>query len=216
MKKSFKHWTRDDLYTAVGLDRAETSIGLEQWLNNDELVFEQEETFLSHLCKKSEPYIDNWNEVELREKFIYKITDLVNFDMPEHKCTFFAERYLSATVEHITLYGFVDWMVATGMTKPKTPYFFIHEYKSETEKQIDGRGQLLATMLATQILNKDNEPIYGCFIHGRMWFFVVLTALEYTISRAYDGTQLKDLVDIVKILKKQKSIILKRLTKNQL
>lgn len=54
--------------------------------------------------------------------------------------------------------------------------------------------------------------MYGCFIHGRMWFFVVLRDLKYTISRAYDATQSDSLEDIVKILKEQKAIILKRLT----
>ncbi len=213
MKKSFKYWTRDDLYTEIGLDRADKSIVLEQWLNNNVPIETHENSFINTLTKKSEPYIDNWNEVELREKFIYKVTDLVDFDMPLYKCTFFAERYLSVSIKDTTLYGFADWMVASGMTKPKSPYFFIHEYKPETEKQIDGRGQLLAIMLATQALNKDNEPVYGCFIHGRMWFFVVLTDLQYAISRAYDGTQVDDLTDIVKILKKQKEIILKRLIK---
>lgn len=186
---------------------------LDNWLNNDAIINTQETEFIERLCKKSEPYIDNWNEVELREKFIYRVTDLVDFDMPEYKCTFFAERYLFVTIKHITLYGFADWMVASGMTKPKNPYFFIHEYKPETEKQIDGRGQLLAIMLATQALNKTNAPIYGCFIHGRMWFFVVLVDLRYTISRAYDGTQMDDLTDIVKILKKQKEIILEQIKK---
>lgn len=213
MKKSFKYWTRDDLFTEIGLDRTDENIVLDKWLNNDASIEGQEKTFLESLSKRAEPYIDNWNEVELREKFIYKVTDLVDFDMPQYKCTFFAERYLSVTIKQVTLYGFADWMVASGMTKPKNPYFFIHEYKPETEKQIDGRGQLLAIMIATQALNKDDEPIYGCFIHGRMWFFVVLIDLNYTISRAYDATQLEDLTDIVKILKKQKEIILGRLKK---
>lgn len=213
MRKSFKYWTRDDLFTEIGLDRADKNTVLDKWLNNDAFVEAQEVTLLEHISKRAEPYIDNWNEVELREKFIYKVTDLVDFDMPQYKCTFFAERYLSVTIKGITLYGFADWMVASGMTKPKSPYFFIHEYKPETEKQIDGRGQLLAIMVATQALNNDNEPIYGCFIHGRMWFFVVLKELKYTISRAYDATQLEDLIDIVKILKKQKEIILGRLRK---
>ncbi len=214
MKKSFKYWTRDDLFTEIGLDRTDENIVLDKWLNNDASIEGQEKTFLESLSKRAEPYIDNWNEVELREKFIYKVTDLVDFDMPQYKCTFFAERYLSVTIKQVTLYGFADWMVASGMTKPKNPYFFIHEYKPETEKQIDGRGQLLAIMIATQALNKDDEPIYGCFIHGRMWFFVVLTDLSYTISRAYDATQLEDLMNIVKILKKQKEIILGRLKKS--
>lgn len=213
MKKSFKYWSRDDLYTEIGLDREDKNDILDNWLNNDAAINAQETAFIDRLCKKSEPYIDNWNEVELREKFIYRVTDLVDFDMPEYKCTFFAQRYLSVIIKHITLYGFADWMVASGMTKPKNPYFFIHEYKAETEKQIDGRGQLLAMMLATQALNNNNEPIYGCFIHGRMWFFVVLVDLRYAISRAYDGTQTDDLTDIVKILKKQKEIILGRLRK---
>jgi hypothetical protein len=213
MKRLFKYWTRDDLYTEIGLDRTDKSTVLDQWLNNEAAIDAQELALLERLAKRAEPYIDNWNEVELREKFIYKVTDLVDFDMPQYKCTFFAERYLSVTVKHVTLYGFADWMVASGMTKPKSPYFFIHEYKPETEKQIDGRGQLLAIMLATQELNKDNAPMYGCFIHGRMWFFVVLIDLQYAISRAYDATQLNDLTDIVKILKRQKEIIVGRLKK---
>lgn len=124
MKKSFKYWTRDDLYTEIGLDKADSLVELDQWLNTTAQLEAQEKVFLERLAKKSEPYIDNWNEVELREKFIYKVTDLVDFDMPELKCTFFAERYLSTTIQHITLYGYADWLVASGMTKPKNPFFF--------------------------------------------------------------------------------------------
>jgi hypothetical protein len=210
MKKSFKYWSRDDLYNELGVDVVANMPTLTAWLNSDSEISNQENDFLTALSNKAAAYIDNWNEVELREKFIYKVTDLVDFDMPQYKCSVFAERYLKITIKHATLFGFPDWMVASGINKPQHPYFFIHEYKPETEKQLDGRGQLLSVMVATQALNKDDMPVYGCFIHGRMWFFVVLEAQKYAISHSFDITYLDNLIKVVKILKKQKEIIFSR------
>jgi hypothetical protein len=213
MKKSFKYWKREDLYREIGLSVQPNMAILSNWLSTTEAVDATEAIFLDKLCRKAEPFIDGWNEAELQIKFIAKVLDLVDFDLPDYRCNSFSERYISASVQHLTLYGFADWMVAEGETEPTHPYFFMHEYKPEGEKQIDGRGQLLAVMLATQALNKDNYPIYGCFVHGRMWFFVVLKDLKYEISRAYIATQLNDLQEIVKILKQQKKMILERIKK---
>jgi hypothetical protein len=213
MKKSFKYWKREMLYQEIGLSLQPNMPFLEDWLSGTALIESDELAFLEKLRQKAHKYIDSWNEAELQTKFISKIVDWVNFDLPEYRCNSFEERYVSATVQHLTLYGFADWMVSEGETEPTHPYFFMHEYKPEGEKQIDGRGQLLALMLATQALNKDNYPVYGCFIHGRMWFFVVLKDLQYEISRAYIATQLNDLQEIVKILKKQKEMIIERIKK---
>lgn len=213
MKKSFKYWKREDLYRELGLSARPNMSILSDWLSTTMVVDSTELTFLDKLRRRALPFIDGWNEAELQIKFISKILDLVDFDLPNYRCNSFSERYISASVQHLTLYGFADWMVAEGETEPTHPYFFMHEYKPEGEKQIDGRGQLLALMLATQALNKDNYPIYGCFIHGRMWFFVVLKDLNYEISRAYIATQSDDLQEIVKILKKQKEMIIARVKK---
>jgi hypothetical protein len=210
MKKSFKYWTRDSLYKELGLEVAPMPL-LKDWLNTQEVLTEPEMQFLNVLAERSEPYIDSWNEAELQQKFINKVVNLVDFDMPEHRCTYFAERYLSATINEYTLYGFADWMVAEGVTQPSHPYFFMHEYKPEGEKQIDGRGQLLALMMAARTLNNDNAPICGCYVHGRMWFFVVLDDFKYEISHSFDATRKQELQQIACILKEQKKIILKRL-----
>jgi hypothetical protein len=212
MKKSFKYWTRDSLYKELGLQVGAQAL-LKTWLNNKETLTSGEMDFLDQLAERSEPLIDSWNEAELQQKFVNKVVDLVNFDMPEHRCTFFAERYLSASINQYTLYGFADWMVAEGVMQPSRPYFFMHEYKPEGEKQIDGRGQLLALMLAAKILNNDSAPISGCYVHGRMWFFVVLDGLRYEISHSFDATRKQELHKITCILKEQKNIILKRLIK---
>jgi hypothetical protein len=210
MKKSFKYWTRDNLFKTLGLKVGKSSM-LKDWLNHQQSLTSDELSFLNNLAERSEPLIDSWNEAELQQKFVNKVVDIVNFDMPEHRCTFFAERYLSATVREYTLYGFADWMVAEGVLQPSHPYFFMHEYKPEGEKQIDGRGQLLALMLAAKTLNDDEQPVCGCYVHGRMWFFVVLDDLTYEISPNFDATRKAELQQIACILKKQKEMILSRL-----
>jgi hypothetical protein len=213
MKKSFKHWTRDELYTELGLTLSRKMSILVDWMTSTSLLSVSEIAFLNQLAEKSENSIDGWNEAELMQKFINKVIDLVDFDLPEQRCTYFVERYLSATIQKHTLYGYADWMVAEGVIRPTHPYFFMHEYKPEGEKQIDGRGQLLALMLVAQALNNDEQPIYGCFVHGRMWFFVVLKGLNYDISQAYDATRKEELYRIVQFLKYQKALILNRLKK---
>jgi hypothetical protein len=39
-------------------------------------------------------------------------------------------------------------------------------------------------------------PLYGCYVVGRNWFFLVLNGKEYDVSLAYDATQ-DDLFDIL-------------------
>jgi hypothetical protein len=155
--------------------------------------------------------LDSWNETELREKFIIKVLELVDFDFEEYECHTFAERYLSANVNGYTLYGFVDWFVALGTQIPDKPFFFIHEYKAEGAKDLDGRGQLLATMVATNALNETDAPMYGTFILGRLWFFMMMENGQFTETAAYDVLKKEDLYKVTKILKKQKLIIQHRL-----
>ena len=79
-------------------------------------------------------------------------------------------------------------MLARGKQIPKLPHFFLHEYKPEKNRDNDPIGQLLIAMVAAQTLNADNQPIYGIYVNGRNWFFVVLDAKEYTVSNAYNIT----------------------------
>lgn len=73
---------------------------------------------------------------------------------------------------------------------------------------------LLVTMLAAQKLNHDGKPVYGCYVMGRLWFFVVLQGGDYAGSLAYDATK-DEIKDIFSILKKTKAIIVKLITAEQ-
>ena len=215
MKKSFKHWTQDEISLTFGITKVQKLPALEQWLQDSKLltVSDIENQQLFALQQYAIDFFDTWNETELREKFVIKLLDSVNFDEIKLQFNSFAERYLSANIGKHTLYGFVDWMVANGVREPRHPYFFMHEFKQEENAGKDGRGQLLAILLATQHLNQDGQPVFGCFILGRFWFFMGLQGTEYAISSSFDVEKNHELLEILKILKQQKQMILERIKK---
>jgi hypothetical protein len=85
--------------------------------------------------------------------------------------------------------GKVDYMVATGKMNPKEPFFFLHEYKRSRGRDNDPLGQLLVAMLAARELNAITEPMFGCYVVGRDWFFVVIDGDAYSTSDAYLATR---------------------------
>lgn len=204
--KSFKNWRKQQIEKSFNLEPIEDCKWLEDWLNAEVELTEEEVKPLKELTQKAKSFIDSWNEQELIMKFISPIVNLVDFDGEHYKA--FAHRALSAEVAGYHLNGFVDLMIASGKYEPERPYFCLHEYKKEEGITNDPRGQMLAEMVAAQALKDDNQPIYGCYVLGRMWFFAVLNGSEYCISRDYSSVN--ELVAIVKVLKTLKQIIDKR------
>ena len=65
-------------------------------------------------------------------------------------------------------------------------------------------------MLAARIANEERgltQPIYGTYVIGRFWFFVLLNGAEYTISRAYDCTLVDGIQVIISALVEVKAYI---------
>ncbi|MEM6299212.1 MAG: hypothetical protein AAF740_11055, partial [Bacteroidota bacterium] len=93
-----------------------------------------------------------------------------------------------------------------GRQKPIKPYFFIHEYKQERKGTADPKGQLLAELLAAQENNTHQFPMYGCYVVGRNWFFMILNGKEYAVSDAFISSQ-KDIYQIIAILRQIKIYI---------
>ena len=87
-----------------------------------------------------------------------------------------AEKVLTLRTEKETACGFIDYMVAAERNKTTAPYYLLHEYKREMGA-LDPKGQLLIAMLAAQAKNEQHgltQPVYGTFVMGRLWFFVLL------------------------------------------
>ncbi len=227
--KSFKNWTIEELLFQFGVREVFKCELLNKWLSETHLLTEFEINTLKRLQEKAVKNIRFWNEAELRAKLIDPVTELVNYESNDFFITAFSERNLETVYNNIILKGKVDWMVATGKSKPSQPFFFIHEYKKEKGTSDDPLAQLLAAMITAQVLHQvppepnlfDAEPvhfykdmpIYGCYIIGRNWFFVVLEKNTFCVSKAYDATDMDRLKQIVNALKTQKVWILGQLEK---
>ena len=197
---------------------------LEEWERRaaSMVITEEENKTLNRLHGKLKLYVRNWNEEDLKIKFIGHLIELVNFDDYENEITAFAARSLSIIIQNVEIRGSVDLMVATGISEPRHPFFFVHEYKREENSSGNPVGQLLATMFVAKELNKkprnftlfetkrkdfSDKPMYGVYVLGRMWVFVVLDEHKYLLSKSYDSTDLEELRAIFKMLKAQKEMI---------
>jgi hypothetical protein len=167
-------------------------------------VTEVERAIIQRLQARLLRMAEAWNEFDMSIAFIGQLLDIIDFHQQEYR-TFF-NHSLKTVFKGKEITGRVDCMLARGWQIPENPIFFLQEYKSESGPNGDPLGQLLVEMLVAQDLNKDpNAPIYGCYIVGRNWFFVILLEKEYAVSDAYVATQ-SDIYDIVAILKKVKRL----------
>jgi len=202
--KPFSKWTIAEVEDTFHINIQKHHERLSQWLNATTMLTKAEESQLMELRDKLENHVWDWNEWELKGKFIFPLLLAVNFDEEQYQS--FIEREISVKIDNEILSGIVDFLVASGKRYPKHPYFFIHEFNKEHDSSGDPLGQLLITMVAAQKLNNDLKPIYGCYVMGRLWFFVVLEGLDYSTSLAYDATK-DEIKEIFSLLKKTKEII---------
>ena len=76
----------------------------------------------------------------------------------------------------------------------------MNEYKRESDPTGDPRGQALIAMLAAQNLNNSGDIVFGCYITGKSWRFMVLENKTYAISKSYSADD-EEIADIFRIMK---------------
>ena len=179
---------------------------LQAWLTGDADISEWEHKSLEYFRQLLRHNAHSWNEIELIQNFIGPIFALVNFS-GKH-CNYFAERELRGTVGEVTMYGNPDGMIASGFREPETPYFCFQEYKKYLDPKGDPAGQALAAMLVAQELNEHQCPVYGCYVVGEMWWFMLLQERTYGLSPAYSATGGDGVFEIFRILKVLKGFVM--------
>jgi hypothetical protein len=212
-KATFKDWTLTTLDDAFGLQQIWECSLLAQWQNSEVEINDFEKTNLLLLQKSLVRGGRAWNEVELENKFISPLIMTARID--DEEMGYFLERPLSGVVDDYELSGIVDGMIATGFRDPKKPYFCLHEYKRSIENQGTPDAQVLAAMLVAREQNQNKLPIYGLFVVGLDWYFIVLTGNEYCISRTYHADN-EEIFAIFKMMKALKQIIHKELQTHQI
>lgn len=210
--KPFEHWEREELQLTFGLQRQDNDPVLAAWLAAGGSLSPEEAKRTEALRVQLRAKVDFWNEDEIKIFFITDIVKLVDFNKPGVYSTF-SQRTISTKKKdvqkkEVTLRGRVEMLVATGEQKPREPFFFIHEYKPQLKSSSnDPLGQLLVAMLAAQEINNHKQPLYGLYVLGRQWYFVVLHGSQYAVSDLYDSVDKADLERIVLILKQCKAYI---------
>ncbi len=185
--KPFKNWLYEEVEEAFGLTRLREHPLLSQLKTLSLDMHDPRRPAIEQLRLLLLDYIDSWNEDEYKFMFISPFIGLAKFVSPHYKV--FTQRPLSVKYEHDTktTEGYVEFMLAKGIQIPRKPHFFLHEYKPEKRRDNDPLGQLLIAMVAAQVQNNDAKPIYGIYVNGRNWFFVVLEGQSYAVSVAYSA-----------------------------
>jgi len=206
-------------FSSITLDKLDEYFNLEFVKNeklfdtifNFEYQFSKEENiFLQNLIDRNLQFVDFYTEEELKMKFLSFILNRVDFYSNGIKDWY--ERGLKGKVGDVIFNGTTDFMVATGLTEPKTPYFFIQEFKKTKISSLP-LPQLLAEMIVALELNSTNS-IFGAYIIGKRWDFVYLEKIEknsykYSISESLDSFKFSDLQTIYKNLQAVKSLYCK-------
>jgi hypothetical protein len=203
-KATFKDWTLTQLDNAFGLSQIWECALLQQWEKNNVAITEFEKTNLLYFQKAFIRGGRAWNEVELENKFISPVILIAGID--DGQIGYFLERPLFGIIGDYELSGIVDGMIASGFREPNTPYFCLHEYKRSIENQGTPDAQVLAAMLVAREQNQNKLPIYGLFVVGIDWNFIVLQNNQYCISRTFHADN-EEIFDIFKMIKALKQII---------
>ena len=190
-RSNFREWTLDSIEETFGLLQVRSLPILDELLAYHYEVDAYEQRYLANL---QEDYVtlggDDWNEVELENKFISPI--IVFSGIQNKHFSYFLEREMAETINDIELSGKVDGIIATGFRNPKKPYFclnvrFAARYKRGTDPNGDPKGQALIAMLVAQQQNNNGKPVFGSYIIGRNWCFMALVGKEYAISTDFSG-----------------------------
>ena len=210
--KPFERWKYEEVELTFGTERVKDLPSLVEWLKADEPADDFEKKILGIYYDQLVRKVDAWNEDELKFFFLSHIITLVDFTKPKVYSSF-SQRTIAAkrkdvNQQDVDLRGRIEFFVALGEQTPRQPFFFIHEYKPLNKTTpSDPLGQLLIAMLATQTLNDIKRPLYGTYIRGSNWQFVVLENNQYSVSKSFDAIEEIELYKIFSILKRCKSYI---------
>ena len=208
--KPFEKWEYEEVELTFGFRRVKKMPKLDEWLNADEPISDIETAAILRLQERLIEKVDSWNEDELKFFFISQLVDLVNFN-DFKRYSSFSQRTVAVDKKNlkgevIKLRGRIEFLVAVGRQKPRQPFFFLHEYKPQHHSSNDPKGQLLISMVASQQMDFNFSPLYGCYVLDKSWHFVLLDGSDYAVSAALDATK-ADIFQILKILKYCKKAI---------
>ena len=200
---SFSTMTYNKLKELVNIKQSIHTNIFDNWFNfninfDDELL-----SFFKTLIDKNSLLIKNYNEEDLKIKFITPLLNKIDFLSYENEFRDFYELSLNYKTDKFIFNGTTDFVVSKGLFESEKPYFFIQEFK---KSQTNGfpEPQLLAELISAIELNNEIS-MRGAYIVGAIWNFVILEKLgkdkyQYFVSENFDSTKIVDLKGIYRNL----------------
>ena len=211
MSKRIKQYSEAQLIDIFKLTRLvgnQSSALMQSWLDCETTLNQGEQYLFDLIFNDAYQNIDGWHEEDLKMKFICFVLRLGNLVDNDHFHAYF-ERTLESTIDGHFLKVKTDFMLAKGiLDMPQIPYFHFQEYKRQTDPNGNPIAQVLEAMLIAQTLNANNQPIYGAYVIGKFWNFIVLENKTYSLSKTFDCTEHDDLVKIIAVLRKFNQLIM--------
>lgn len=210
--EKFYQFRDNKVIDTFGIKSVQDCPHLSDWLQVQDSLNDFEYLLLDTALARYAELSKGWNEEELKMFFISPILNVANINIAGVCKTYF-ERPLEGVINNYQIQIVTDCMVASPKLsgEPAKPYFFLQEFKqSQRFGKTDPQGQMLMAMLLAQDKNADNQPMYGCYVIERNWFFAILIGTNYCVSQQFDATQKDQLHQIVYILRKLKALILMR------
>ncbi len=199
----------DKVLTTFNIQPVEQCEHLNAWMNTEIALNDFEEQTIDLALKKYSELGRGWNEEELKMHFISPVLSVADLN-EKQLCKTFFERPLSGVINNYELNVVCDCLIASYNVAglPEKPYFFLQEFKqAQRFGRTDPEGQVLVAMMLAQEQNKDDRPIYGCFVIERQWFFTTLLGRAYCVSKAFDATDKEDLIKVIATLRQLKNQI---------
>lgn len=207
-KTKLRTWTESEIRDTFALTRVfEVTPTLENWIDTPAIQAIENMGLLTMLQKDLIENTDYWNEQELELFFIAPLLKVfIDYKSPDFLV--YSERAIEAQVEGIYLKTEPDLMLAKGVGEVlKVPYFCFHEYKRTKKNPADPIAQVLEAMLIAQVMNKNEKPVYGAYVIGKDWYFMVMEGKKYCISDSLSAINQQDLLQIIAILRKFRVIL---------
>jgi hypothetical protein len=213
---SFSNISENELNSIVEIEQKFIEHQFNSWFNSKIEISDEVENFLKILLLKVKNLIQSFHEEDLKLHFLSPLFLKIDFLSFENNCRDFYNEKLTYKTDKFILNGEVDFVLARGLKRSKTPYFFIQEFK-KGKKQSDPEPQLLAELISGLELN-NWQKIKGAYIVGAIWNFVILEKLgenryQYFVSENFDSTKIEDLKHIYKNLLFIKNEIIKGVIK---
>lgn len=208
LPRNFKDWSSLQVRDVFNLSLKPELVAFQAWSSARYLVPDAQAYWMEKYRDELLNYHEAWNEVELMMHFIGPFLKLIGYGGTRYGLFF--NRKLQATIGKLRLNGTVDGVIAVGYNEPVVPYFFLKEYKKSQGYDSEPFGQLLAAMVAAQLLNGDGQPLYGCYVIGKYWSFVYLEGESFASTQGYDATDPAELQIIWSMLVEVKRVVEER------